>query len=84
MKFHVSVGLPARLPVSVPMVLFFIAHLYTNGSAPASIVSIVLAVSYFRKINGFHDPSTCFMVYKLFARGRNLGTVPDVRLYSAA
>ena len=80
MNFHVSLGLPTRLLVSVPMVLFFIAHLSASGSAPASIVSTVSAVAYFHKINGFHDPSNCFMVSKLFAGARNLGTVPDVRL----
>ena len=62
------------------MVLFFIAHLYASGSAPASIVCIVSAVAYFHKINGFHDPSNCFMVSMLLARARNLGTVHDVRL----
>ena len=43
-NFNVLLGLPNRLPVSVPMVLLFIAHLYVSGSAPASIVSTVLAV----------------------------------------
>ena len=79
-KKLVSLGLPTRLPVSVPLMLLFIAHLYANGSAPASIVSTVSAVAYFHKINGFHDPSNCFMVSKLLAGARNLGTVPDVRL----
>ena len=60
--------------------LLFIAHLNANGSAPASIVSTVSAVAYFHKINGSHDPSNCFMVSKLLAGARNLGTVPDVRL----
>ena len=67
-------------PVLVPMVLLVIAHLYASGSAPASIVSTVSAVAYFHKINGFHDPSNCFMVSKLLAGARNLGTIPDVRL----
>ena len=79
-NFHVSLGLPTRLPFLVPMVLLFIAHLYANGSAPASIVSTVSAVACFHKINGFHDPSNCFMVSKLLAGARNLGTIPDVRL----
>ena len=62
------------------MMLLFIVHLYANGSAQASIVSTVSAVAYFHKINGFHDPSNCFMVSKLLSGARNLGTVPDVRL----
>ena len=80
MNFHVSLGLPTRLPVSVPMVLLFIAHLSASGSAPASIVSTVSVVAYFHKINGFDDPSNCFMVSKLLAGARNLGTVLDVCL----
>ena len=74
-NFHVSLGLPTRLPVSVLMVLLFIAHLYASGSAPASIVSTVSAVAYFHKINGFHDPSNCFMVSKLLA-GAIFGNSP--------
>ena len=57
------------------MVLLFIAHLYASGSAPASIVSTVSAVAYFH-----NSPSNCFMVSKLLAGARNLGTVPGVRL----
>ena len=80
MNCHVSLGLPTCLPISVPMMLLFIAHLPASGSAPASIVSTVSAVAYFHKINGFHDQSNCFMVAKLLAGARNLGTFPDVRL----
>ena len=54
--------------------------MYVSGSAPASIVSTVSAVAYFHKINGFHYPTNCFMVSKLLAGARNLGTVPDIRL----
>ena len=68
------------LPVSVHMILLFIAHLFALGLAPSSIVSTVSAVSYFHKVNGFPDPSNAFLVTKLLAGARNVGAVPDVRL----
>ena len=78
--FHDSLCLPTQLPVSVPMMLLFIAHLHAAGSAPASVVSTVSAVAYFHKINGLADPSHCFAVTKVLAGVRSLGAVPDVRL----
>ena len=80
MLFQNTLGLASRLPVSVSMLLLFIANLHANGAAPASIVSTVSAVAYFHKINGFPDPSHCFLVAKVLAGARNLGAVPDVRL----
>lgn len=78
--FHDSLHVATQLPASVSTILLFIAHLHSNGSAPASIVSIISAIAYFHKINGFSDPTTCFLVAKLLAGARNLGSVPDVRL----
>ena len=78
--FQNTLGLASRLPVSVSMLLLFIANLHANGAAPASIVSTVSAVAYFHKMNGFPDPSHCFLVAKVLAGARNLGAVPDVRL----
>ncbi|KAK2159806.1 hypothetical protein NP493_1687g00007 [Ridgeia piscesae] len=78
--FHDSLCLPTQLPVCVPMMLLFIAHLHAAGSAPASVVSTVSAVAYFHKINGLADPSHCFAVTKVLAGVRSLGAVPDVRL----
>lgn len=78
--FHDSLFLTTCLPVSVPMMLLFIAHLHATGSSPASIVSTVSAVTYFHKINGFADLSSCFLVSKLLAGACNLGSIPDVRL----
>ena len=60
--FQNTLGLASRLPVSVSMLLLFIANLHANGAAPASIVSTVSAVAYFHKINGFPDPSHCFLL----------------------
>ena len=68
------------LPVPTSMLLLFVAHLHASKLAPASIVSTVSAVGYFHKINGFTDPAASFLVTKLLAGARNLGSVPDVRL----
>ena len=62
------------------MILLFVAHLHANGSARASIVSIISAVAYFHKVNGFRDPTGNFIVGRLLAGAWQLGTVTDVRL----
>ena len=71
---------PTQLPVSVPMMLLFIAHLHAAGSAPAPVVSTVSAVAYFHKINGHANTSHCLAVAKVLGGVRSLGAVPDVRL----
>ena len=50
--FHDSLGVTLQLPVSVSMILLFIAHLHAHGSALASITSIISAVAYLHNING--------------------------------
>ena len=74
------VGLSTQLPASVAIVLLFIAYLHAGGKAPSSIVSIVSVFAYFHKVNGFADPSKGFIVAKVLAGARNIGSVPDVRL----
>ena len=78
--FTMSLGLPTQLPASVTTMLLFIAHLHAGGNAPSSIVSIVSAIAYFHKVNGFADPSKCFIVAKVLTGARNIGSVPGVRL----
>ena len=68
------------LPISVAMILLFVAHLHAGGAAPTTIVFNVLALAYFHKINGLPDPTNNFIVVNLLAGTRNLGSVPDVRL----
>ena len=73
--FTMSLRLPTQLPASVTTMLLFIAHLHAGGNAPSSVVSIVSAIAYFHKAN----PSKCFIVAKVLAGARNIGSVPDVR-----
>jgi len=78
--FFQGIGAVPCLPIPVAMILLFVAHLHASGSAPASIVSIICAVGYFHKINGFPDPTNNYIVGRLLAGARNLGSVTDVRL----
>ena len=78
--FFQSLGMYPSLPIPVAMILLFEAHLHAGGAAPATIVSNVSAIAYFHKINGLPDPTSNFIVVKLLAGARNLGSVPDVRL----
>ena len=50
--FCTLIGNTADLPISVPLLLWFIAHLFAGGAAPASIISVVAALSYFNKVSG--------------------------------
>lgn len=52
-----SLNIIPALPVSLSMMMIFIAYLHDTGLAPASIISTVSAISYFHKINGFQDPA---------------------------
>ena len=45
-----------------------------------SIVSNISAIAYFYKVDGFADPSKCFIVAKVVAGAPNIASVPDVCL----
>ena len=70
--FCTLVGSMADLPISVSLLLWFIAHLFAGGAAPASIISVVAARSYFNKVNGFADPAKNFVVAKALAGARGM------------
>jgi hypothetical protein len=48
--------------------------------APSSIISAVLAMSYFHKVLALPDPSKQFVIVKLLAGVRNVGALADIRL----
>ena len=75
-----SLGSVLALPVSVAMLLHFVAHLHYTGLAPSSIISIESAISYFHKINGCQDSAKNFIISKLLAGAQNLKTGSDIRL----
>ena len=78
--FLLLLGLPCCLPISVPLILLFVAYLHGRKFAPSSIVSILSAVSYFHKANGFQDPTGIFIVSKVLAETRNISAGADTRL----
>ena len=75
-----SLNIIPALPVSIPVLMGFIAYLHNDGYAPASIITTVSAISYFHKINGFADPARNFLISKLLTGAQNLRSVSDVRL----
>ena len=62
------------------MMMGFIACMHNKGYAPPAMISMVSAISYFHKLNGFPDPAKHFIIAKLLTEAQNLGTVSDVRL----
>ena len=73
-------GLQLTLPVSLTVILLFVAYLHEQGLAATSITSTLSAISYFHRINGHTDPCNNFIVAKLLAGVRNLKPTADVRL----
>ena len=78
--FFQSHGSVPALPVSVAMLLLFVAHLHNTGLAPSAIISTESAISYFHKINGCQDPAKNFIISELLAGAQNLWTGSDIRL----
>ena len=74
--FFQSLGTYPSLTLPVAMILLFAAHLHAGTAAPATIVCNVSALAYFHKINGLPGPTNNFIVIKLLAGARNLGSVP--------
>ena len=75
-----SIDIVPDLPVAIPLIMGFIAHLHNTGLAPASIISTISAIAYFHKLNGYQDPSKNFIVSKMLTGAKNLCYVSDVRL----
>ena len=70
--FLVFLGLSQQLPVAVSTLLLFVAHLHELRYSPASIQSIMSAVSYFHKAHNLFDPTRAFPISKAIIGARNL------------
>ena len=79
-KFLVFLGLSQQLPVAVSTLLLFVAHLHELRYSPASIQSIMSAVSYFHKAHNLFDPTRAFLISKAIIGARNLSQSVDIRL----
>ena len=76
----VFLGLSQQLPVAVSTLLLFVAHLHELRYSPASIQSIMSAVSYFHKAHNLSDPTRAFLISKAIIGARNLSQSVDIRL----
>ena len=76
-RFMQSLNIIPALPVSIPVLMGFIAYIHNEGYAPASIITTLSAMSY---VNGLQDPAKNFLISKLLTEAQNLRSVSDVRL----
>ena len=75
-----SLNMVPKMPISISVMILFIAQLYEAKYAPTSITSILSAISYFHKVNGEDDPTKAVAVTKLMTGARNLKSSSDLRL----
>ena len=75
-----SLNMVPKMPISISVMILFIAQLYEAKYAPTSITSILSAISYFHKVNGEDDPTKAVAVTKLMNGARNLKSSSDLRL----
>ncbi len=69
------------LPVPPHLVALFIADLFNQGLAPATITSAISALSYSHKVLGHPDPGKTFFIQKILQGVvRESGRAPDARL----
>ena len=76
--FFQSLGTFPMLPISVAMMMVFIAYMHNKGYAPSSMISTVSAISYFRTLNGFPDPAKNCIISKLLTGTQLISALPDV------
>ncbi|XP_064652692.1 uncharacterized protein LOC135503184, partial [Lineus longissimus] len=67
-------------PLSVTNCSLFVAYLFSQKYAPATIASYLSAVCFFMKWGGYPDPSASFIVRKLLGAAQNLQARADLRL----
>lgn len=81
MSFCKVLEFEARLPIPVYVLLLFIAHMGNQNQSANSIQSVLSALAFFHKINSMKSPTSEFVVSKVMAGVRNLGSREgDVRL----
>ena len=73
-------GKKATLPISVSVILLFIAHLHKEKLSAASITSYMSGLAYVHKIQGLVDPTRHFVIAKVLAGARRVSSSHDVRL----
>lgn len=80
-SFCTLLGIISHLPVSVPTLLLFIAHMKFTNTSPRVITSAISILGHFHKINGVTDPTKNFIVSRALIGVRNISNItPDIRL----
>ena len=67
-------------PVSDDVIQQFVAWLSLQKFAPSTILTYVVAVGFYHKLQGWDDPSNNFLVSKLLEGCRRLRPLSDARL----
>lgn len=70
----------ACLPTKVDLLVYFIAHMYSENKSSATIKSYVAAVGYINKLAGYVDPAQSFIIKKILAAIQRGTYQPDSRL----
>ncbi|XP_070202998.1 integrase/recombinase xerD homolog [Littorina saxatilis] len=78
--FTAESSLTWEFPVSEQTVLLFIAYLYHKGYAPATISSMMSALSYIHKLASVPDPTSSYIVRKSMTTAHKLKPANDSRL----
>jgi hypothetical protein len=67
-------------PATTNTVIAFIAQLFLDNCAPATISSIISAVAYVHKMFHSSDPTTGFVIRKMLQGATKLRKLPDSRM----
>lgn len=79
-QFTALYNLNKDLPVSVPTISLFLAHLVSISLASSTIATYMSAISYVHKLNDIPDPTNTFIVRKLLSSCRKVNPTTDHRL----
>ena len=67
-------------PASIGALAAFVAHLFSQNYAPATLLTYMSALSYVHKLADMADPTQHFVIKKLLAGAQKLAAKPDTRL----
>ena len=67
-------------PASIVALAAFVAHLFSQNYAPATLLTYMSALSYVHKLADMADPTQHFVIKKLLAGAQKLAAKPDTRL----
>ena len=63
-KFRTLYGFSENWPVSIDVLLHYIAYLSCTGFSSSTVTTYISAISHFNKLNGFYDHTKSFLVIK--------------------